>query len=287
MLSKELTKISHICLIAGDGQLPILVANELVKQKKQLSILCFDKKNTLYFQSHKYLVQQISLENITAILKLIKQTKTSHVICCGGLYFPGVKNIRLMQLPLIRFFKYIIKIIFSKQKGDNFLLNLAEQMLADAGCQVLSVQDVLPQLLCSKQDSINLNLSRKYNKDITLGANILNHNSKFDIGQAIVIKNGRIIGIEGIEGTKELINRCGRYCNKVKHSMEKPVLIKMSKLHQNMKLDVPTIGEDTIKDLVANNFAGLAIKKNSVFMLHKERIKQLAQQHNIFIKIIE
>ena len=49
MLSKELTKISHICLIAGDGQLPILVANELVKQKKQLSILCFDKKNTAFF----------------------------------------------------------------------------------------------------------------------------------------------------------------------------------------------------------------------------------------------
>ena len=128
-------------------------------------------------------------------------------------------------------------------------------------------------------------------KNLILSAPILNELSRFDIGQSIVVLNGRVLGIEGAEGTQELIKRCGKYY----HDMcalnsnvrkRRPVLIKKSKLNQNQKLDMPTIGEQSIVDLVDNSFAGIALERDGVLMLDKPVIRQLCEKYNFFLKVM-
>jgi len=59
MASLPIQNIKHLCIIAGNGKLPIIVVDELLKQKKQISILCFDEKNSTYFKNKKYKVIEI------------------------------------------------------------------------------------------------------------------------------------------------------------------------------------------------------------------------------------
>ena len=274
------TKKDKFAIIAGNGNLPRLVADKLENQNKNFICLCFDEKNYDYFSSLNYKTYKISLKKLSDIKKILKNEKINKVVCCGGVKFCGLKNIK------INFFiiKYFIKAYFSRQKGDNFLLLLAEKMLNDIGCCVISVQDVLPDVLVQKKDEILTGFNNLYIKDIVYGKEILSTLSKFDIGQSIVVQNGRVVGIEGLEGTKELIERCGKYCKDNKK--EKPVLIKTSKTNQTMKLDVPSIGEETIKQLIANNFAGLALEENSVILIEKEKVLNMLKTNNIFLKVI-
>ena len=266
--TKEKNILDNTTIIAGNGKLPIIVAKKLMEKKNSFNILCFDDKNYYYFLKIKTLsnkVEKISLSNLEDIKNKIKKNKTKNVICCGGVKFCGLK-IKINFLTI----KYILKTIIHHKKGDNFLLNLAENVLKDIGCKIIPVQNIVPDILCSKKDTLNIKLAKQYKKDIDYGFEVLKEISKFDIGQAIVIQNGRVLGIEGQEGTAELIERCAEYAKRDKK--HKPVLVKTSKVGQNMKLDVPSIGEETIKSLIKNNYAGIAIEDNSVFIIDKKGV---------------
>ena len=288
----------RIALIAGRGKLPIVVADSLCARYENLTILCFDKDNFDFFRNHSEIgssnIYFITLLDLEEILRILKCEKIKNVVCCGGVTFTGL-DIRIFNFHFIKsyFFiiKYILAALFAKNRGDNFLLTLAEKVLKSIGCKVLAVQDILHDMPCSINDEINATFAASYMADITYGAAILNELSRFDIGQSIVVLNGRVLGIEGAEGTQELIKRCGKYY----HDMcalnsnvrkRRPVLIKKSKLNQNQKLDMPTIGEQSIVDLVDNSFAGIALERDGVLMLDKPVIRQLCEKYNFFLKVM-
>ena len=286
-------------LIAGNGQLPIVVAEKLQQQNVPLTIICLDNGTFQYFQDHNtqhniYKVFNVKMEDVIDVLSIIKTQEIKQVVCCGGVKFKGLNNLKLFKISFIikhlKLVKPILLACLSKQKGDNFLLNLVEKILNNIGCQVVAVQDVLNDIMCSKKDEINSKLIKTYASNILLGSNILDTISNYDIGQSVVVHNGRVLGIEAHEGTQELIKRCGKYyeeMNEKNVQKTKPILIKKSKLGQNRKLDVPTIGKQTILDLISADFAGLALENNSVFILNKDEVKELCLQNDLFLAIID
>ena len=291
-----------IALIAGNGKLPLIVADQLNTQKKNFIILCFDQNNSKTFLKLEYSVHQVTLENIKNIISIIKEKKVSKVVCCGGMRFPGIKNLKLLNIISPKIFKCIIKTIFAKQKGDNFLFLMIEKIFNIIGCEIIPVQNIVPNILCNESDDVNAKKAKKYTNDISYGINILNTLSKFDIGQAIVVQNGRTIGLEGAEGTAELIKRCGHYCNNMlknetqqrNKKEKKTILIKMCKINQSKKIDVPTIGVNTVKDAIKNNFEGIVIENKSVIILDRKEIKDTIKNNkdkfvrkNFFIKVIK
>ena len=102
---------------------------------------------------------------------------------------------------------------------------------------------------------------------------------KLDIGQSIIIQNQIVIGLEAVEGTDGLISRC----NSLKTSGDKGILVKLSKYEQSNILDIPTIGERTIKLLKDNDYEGIYLEKNKCLILDKLKTIELANQYNIFI----
>ena len=280
-------------LIAGSGKLPRIVALELQKQGYKPKILCFytgNIDNYNFFQKNGFQTIKISLENLSDILDFVKHQKINKIVCCGGVKFTGIKYLKLLKVLKfvnIKVIVYILQSFFSPQKGDNFLLSLVEKIFASIGCEIVSVQKVIPDILCNHQDEINASTADKYKNDIEYGRQILKQLSKFDIGQSIVVCNGRVLGIEGAEGTEELIKRCGKYYKSLNSKIKKkPILIKMTKDHQNRKLDMPSIGIKTIQVAKENGFGGIAIENNGVIIIDKKEIRLLLERESFFIKII-
>ena len=102
---------------------------------------------------------------------------------------------------------------------------------------------------------------------------------KLDIGQSIIIQNNIVIGLEAAEGTDNLILRC----KNLKKSGDKGILVKFAKYKQSNILDIPTIGENTIKLLKQNDYEGIYLEKNNCLILDKQMTISLANQNNIFI----
>ena len=294
--NKEFPK-KKVAIIAGNGSLPLFVAEELTRLNSNFIIVCFDKTNQLHFINNLSIKPELifpaDLSNITNILSILKEHKIQQVVCCGGVKFKSLENLHLLSFRSIirnlKLIKYMVRAYLSKQKGDNFLLTLVEKILSKIGCQVVPVQEILPNLLCCKDDEINIKLATKYQQSIDFGVNILDTLAEYDIGQSIVVHNGRVLGIEGYEGTQELIKRCSKYYQEINKKSQsndiKPILIKKSKIGQNRKLDIPTIGEQTILDLISGNFAGLVIEDNGVFILDREKIFELCKKYKLFLMI--
>ena len=297
MIRKQVKKQDKILLFAGNGDLPRIVAEELKYKKSNFEIFCFiedcnsdtsknkDKNHTNnnfeYFTSSGYQAQKIYLSNIADIIKKVKQSKAKKVVCCGGIRFNGLKSINWFNLKII---KYGLKVLFAKTKGDNFLLNIAEKIIQDCGCELVGVQDVVPNLICNKKDAINVDLcSKKNNEDIKLGLKILQDISKYDIGQAIIIQDGRVLAMEGVEGTNELLDRSKNYKTK---SKVKPVLVKSAKIGQNQKLDLPTIGLDTFKQIAKNGFCGIAVKAGSTILLDRDKVRKMCVENRLFLFVV-
>ena len=148
--------------------------------------------------------------------------------------------------------KYLLKYFWSPTTSENFLGNGNQTKI--------------------KISNITL-------KDIEKGKKILKTLSKFDVGQSVVMQNGNVIGIEALQGTDELIKNSYYYLDKNKKS----VLIKMVKVKQNLKVDLPTIGIKTLKNCKKYSISGIAYSANKTLFLKKQKVKEFCYLNNIFL----
>lgn len=260
------------CIICGNGSIPFKIAEKISLTDEVFLILwdgIFTDQRLLKFE-HKI----IPLGKASAVVKEIKARKINKLIIVGGMKFPNFKAIKPDFLGHI----IIWKILRLKNKGDDAVLRIIGDAFKKRGIEILSPNDFLDNPIISTVNVPN----KQQLLDINLGIEVLNNIAKFDIGQAIVIANSRIIGIEASEGTDELIKRCGIYYKEGKCN-EKPILIKLAKVNQDTRLDLPTIGEKTMKNLAENNFAGIAINSSKTIITDPELVRQFANDCGIFV----
>ena len=100
-----------------------------------------------------------------------------------------------------------------------------------------------------------------------------------DVGQAIIIQQGNVLGIEAVEGTDNLIKRTKKF---IKNG-EKPTLIKLIKRKQDLRADLPTIGLNTIKLCKKNFIGGIAFSANYTLFLDYKKIFAELKKGNFFL----
>ena len=100
-----------------------------------------------------------------------------------------------------------------------------------------------------------------------------------DVGQAVVVQQGLVLGVEGIEGTDELIRRCGEYRRKGAGG----VLVKLRKPQQDMRVDLPTFGPRTIERAHEAGLRGVALHTGNGLIVDEEEAVKLADRLGLFV----
>jgi DUF1009 family protein len=139
-----------------------------------------------------------------------------------------------------------------------------------------------PELIFKDKSINNVKINNTDKSSIFKGVRIIKSLSKFDIGQSVVINNGYVLAIEGPEGTDETIKR-SLYLSKKYKLKNKSILIKFPKVNQDLRIDLPTIGLDTIKNSIKANIKGIAVKRSQNIILDKDKIINLIKKNNFFI----
>ena len=96
--------------------------------------------------------------------------------------------------------------------------------------------------------------------------------------QALVVKDGKIIAKEGREGTKKMLSKTKKKSN--------GILIKLPKLKQDIRMDLPTIGLETFKDIKKYGLKGVVLKSKRNIFLDQKKCINFANKNKIFIYII-
>ena len=120
----------------------------------------------------------------------------------------------------------------------------------------------------NKQDIISINKGQLY----------FNKINNLDHVQALVVKDGKIVAKEGREGTKKMLSKLKKVSN--------GILIKLPKRKQDLRMDLPTIGLQTLKDIKKHGLKGLVLKSKKNIFLDKKKVINFANKNKIFISII-
>jgi len=115
--------------------------------------------------------------------------------------------------------------------------------------------------------------------DIEFGVNIAKEIGRLDIGQAVVIQQGYVLGVEAVEGTDALIARC----EALKMDAKGGVLIKVCKPNQESRVDLPTIGVKTVENIAKAGFAGIAAEAGKSLIIGRDLVERRANELGIFV----
>ena len=268
------------CIIAGEGNLPILLA----EKNKDFPVIAIRSLAVLNsFENKTYMVD---MHDFNEMIKIFKTYDIKKIIFAGKFY--RQKNYR-------KKISKEVKEIIDKTKflGDDSTLKKIKIFFENNGFEVVSPNTLLKHNFKANEMIFNNKFHNdenlKYLKNtIKIGKNILDLISKFDIGQSIVARKNHILGIEGIEGTNELITRCGKFYNKQLNDDNSfgPVLIKLPKINQTLDLDIPVIGIDTIKLAHKYNYLGIGFSQTGVLIINEPEIRSFCESKNFYLHCI-
>jgi len=169
--------------------------------------------------------------------------------------------------------------------GDNTVLSGTIKLFETRGIEVVGAHQIAPGLLAP---SGRIGALAPGTKDIAgirqafLACKAL---GAFDIGQAAVAEGGRVVAVEGLEGTDEMLLRIARLraVGKLSRKGTNGVLVKAMKPGQDMRADLPAIGPKTVENVAAAGLAGVALEAGHTLILERQVTTAAANRLKVFL----
>ncbi len=270
-MSDEIRKIG---IIAGGGSLPKMLIEHLKKNQIPFDVLaiCSNADKACFDDSFDY--KWIRIGEAGTGFKYFKQSGVQDIVMIGTIHRPTLADL----VPDLRTAAFFAKIGF-KALGDDGILRALTREIEKEGFKVVGIHEVLPDILLKEGVLTKCKPDKQALADIKRGVEVALTLGKLDVGQAVVVQQGLVLGVEGIEGTDELIKRCGSY----KRKGDGGVLVKLRKMQQDMRLDLPTIGMRTVENAHQAGLKGLAVHAGNALMVNEIEAVKLANSYKMFI----
>ncbi|MDA7831778.1 UDP-2,3-diacylglucosamine diphosphatase LpxI [Candidatus Pelagibacter sp.] len=260
-----------IGLFLGDTDFSDAVLKKIKKLDKKYFIIDFSKNNKFKkdINSHR-----ISIGKFGKIINLIKEKKSKKVLFAGKITKPKFSTLRLDLKGVY----YMPSIIRAAKLGDAAIIKAIIKILDNENIKVISSIFFNPELTVKSGNYTKLKPNMSDNSSIKKGINYFNKLNNLDHIQAVIVKNNTILSIEDRHGTMKMLS-------KLKKKSE-GILIKLPKKQQDLRMDLPTIGLQTLKDCKKYGLKGIVLKSKKNIFLDKVRCITFANKNKIFIKVL-
>ena len=218
----------------------------------------------------------VHLGAIERTIALLHEQRTEDVVFAGPVKRPPLTSLRLDGRALK------VMNAFRKKEaalGDDKLLSLIITELEGEGFRVVGIDRILPDILARKGSLGTVEPDEEARADIAVGCRAARAVGALDIGQAVVVQQGVVLGVEAIEGTDALLARCGE----MRRDGPGGVLVKLKKPGQEARVDLPTIGTATIDGAVAAGLKGIAIEAGGALVVDRAAVVAAADAAGLFV----
>lgn len=273
---------SDIGLIAGSGAFPFEIAYALKEAHQKPFIICLrgfvGRDDALHDFDHAF----ADMLDPQKILSLLREKKIKRVILAGGVSRPGP----MALLSIYSFFRNREELRRIVSGGDDRILRGVIRLIEENGFSVIGVHEAAPQILAPEGLIGSVIETTEANSDITMALDLLRMMSPYDVGQGIVMANGRVLAIEGPEGTDAMLERV-RLMQKNRRVIletKSAILVKAPKQGQDRRVDLPAIGPRTVKAAFETGLGGIAIAANEVVIVSRSETIKAADRAGLFLK---
>ncbi|WP_435641833.1 LpxI family protein [Micavibrio aeruginosavorus] len=260
-------------IIAGGGLLPERLLGVCDTKGIDTFVVGFERQTDLaILKDRRYMLTRLGAAG--QIINTLKAHKVRDLVLIGSIRRPSLKELR----PDFRTLKFFLRLGL-RAIGDDGLLKALRRELERDGFKIHAVQHFIEDIMPKAGRIGSREPTPEDMNAIRHGIKVAHTLGRLDIGQSVVMQQDLVLGVEGIEGTDELIRRCGL----LKREGRGPILVKMSKPQQDESLDLPTIGPDTIHHAALAGYAGIAIEANRSLLLDPQKVADLADQYKMFV----
>ena len=172
------------------------------------------------------------------------------------------------------------RIIKSSKLGDAAILKEIINILRKEKIKTISSLAFNPELTLKKGNYTTTKPNRVDKLDINKAIKTLNRLGKYTFSQGAVARNKKVIAIEGKDGTKKMLKRCEN-----KKFKNQGVLVKLPKKKQDLRIDLPTVGLQTLKQCKSAGLKGIVLKSKQNIFLERKKCISFANKNKIFVSV--
>lgn len=270
----------RLAIIAGSGLLPVYVAEAARQAGENPVIIALANEADRDWSAFDH--ANLGVGNFSGLEAMFRQHGVDRVVMSGGVARrPPWREIHptwrvIKELPLT------IRTLLSG--GDNAVLQMVIRLIEAGGVRVVGAHEIAPDLLATTGPLGRLSPSQEDLRDIAQGAKAADALGLLDIGQGAVSVGGRVVALEGVEGTDQMIERVASLRAQGRISARRRgVLVKLCKPQQDVRADLPSIGVSTVLNAKKAGLAGVAVEAGRALVLEREAVIAAADQAGLFI----
>jgi DUF1009 family protein len=270
------SKPAVLGIIAGSGELPRKLIDACRASERPFFLLALEGATEPDTIAHANGASaEVRLGALGRALDLLRSHGVTELVMAGRVTRPKLSSLR----PDLKGAKFLARIGGQLIAGDNELLTRIVDFFEEEGFRITGAEEVMRDLLAPEGMIGTLYPDKRAQSDIEAGARIARAIGALDIGQAVIMQNGHVLGVEAVEGTDALIRRCAP----LKIEEKGGVLVKVKKPQQERRVDLPTIGVETIERLAECGFAGVAIEAGASLILDRRAVARRADALGVFV----
>ncbi len=269
-----------VAVISGNGTLPLEVLNALESRAQSSFVIGIRGEVGPDVAARADVT--LGWGEIGRLYKSMRNAGCHDVLLIGGVAKrPDFTSIigdpgTLRRLP---------KIVRALVGGDDSLLTKVIGLIEAEGFSVVGIKDVAPELLAGNGQLGRVTPGKDAMADLALAHEATRRLGGLDIGQAAVALGGRVIAVEGAEGTDAMLRRCAELVGngRVRSKGQCGVLVKTVKPGQDLRVDLPAIGPRTVELAVSANLAGIAVEAGGALIADRDATIRAADEAGLFL----
>ena len=262
-----------IGLIFGDTDFPDHILKKIKKKKVKYLIIDLSKSKKFKKDKKSYAV---SIGQFGRIINILKENNCKKVLFAGKVKKPNFSKLRLDFKGIY----YIPRIIKASKLGDAAILKEIIKILDQNNIKTENSLRFNPELSLKRGNFSKIKPDKQDQLDIQKAIKTLNNLREYDFSQGVVVRNEKVISIEGKGGTKKLLEK-----SRSKKFRNHGVLVKLPKKKQDLRIDLPTIGLNTLKQSKTAGLKGIVVKNKQHVFLDKSKCINFANKNKMFISV--
>lgn len=259
-------------IIAGEGRLPAALAAGMAEPPLVAALDGFAPEGLT-------VDLRFRVERLVPFLRALERDGVGQVIFAGAVTRPRLDPALLDEATA----SLLPRLMAAMAQGDDATLRVVIELFEEFGFSVVGVDQVAPALLPGA-GVLAGSVSPRDEADATRAAAIVAALGAVDVGQGAVVAQGLCLGVEALPGTDALLAQvAGIGALRPDPARGKGVFYKAAKPGQDRRIDLPTIGPETLRGVAAAGLGGVAFQAGSVICLELEEMRRLAGELRLFL----
>ena len=273
-----MSNLSKLAVISGGGALPVEVARYLKQTGRPYTVVRIEGLSDPELDTHPGHI--LSLGDFAKLFQILATEQVKAVTMCGYVQRPDFDTMQKDHGA-----QHLQAIQSAGRGGDDSLLRQVAQVIVSQGYHIEGAHEANPDLLIGADLQAGPDPSLEAMEDAQEAMRVAAAIGALDIGQAVVVAGRITLAVEAQEGTQAMLSRIATLNSSLRGTPDKRkgVLAKLAKPIQDLRLDMPTIGLQTVEDVAAAGLCGIVARRHALLIVDKAAVYARATELGIFI----